>query len=147
MKYSVSGQVCAKLYTQCRTGRKHSLSSGTSPYWSYKGVPLPRALPHRLSKRQSLSPTFPIQDYIYVDNHIHHCIYEMTPGLKPFTVRRYLLKGLTRAAPQVGQVEHFLHQPQLWNNSKLRRLRYNLVWQAKDPSIRWSYTVLGDLMY
>ena len=47
----------------------HSLSSGTSPYWSYKGVPLPRALPHRLSKRQSLSTTFPIQDYIYLDNH------------------------------------------------------------------------------
>ena len=33
---------------------------------------------------------------------------------------------------------------QLWDNSDLCRLRYTLVWQAKNPWTRWSYTVWGD---
>ena len=33
---------------------------------------------------------------------------------------------------------------QLWENSDLCRLRCTLVWQAKNPWTRWSYTAWGD---
>ena len=33
---------------------------------------------------------------------------------------------------------------QLWDNSDLCRLRRTLVWQAKNPFTRWSYTAWGD---
>ena len=33
---------------------------------------------------------------------------------------------------------------QLWDNSNLCRLRCTLVWQAKNPWTRWSYTAWGD---
>ena len=58
------------------------LLSHLQSFWLWRWVP------HRLSKRQSLSTTTVLFSYVHPDDQTQP--FEMTPGFKPFTVRRDL---------------------------------------------------------